>query len=434
MVAYDSAQTYDSVGIFDGIAHTQENRPYIDVRLYDEIGGISSTSVRQFVRRITITRGRGPLSFGTFDPSRCEIDFIDFDSSLFPANTAGLTPRVNTPVSVTATWGGEAYPLFHGFLDECQTEWHKGANMSYATMSFTDGQKLLAKATTTIDGFDGDLPANRILSYLADINLGSSPGSTPVTYDSPTLYNSTQVYGGEYVTRLVDTLTTSRIAADDTRRRSVLEAIRRIELAEAGALYFDTRGRFVFLGRGMAWPTGPAQFDFTDDETDTHGVSYTSIKAVTDEQLLYNRVTVTRADPTAAEQLAENTTSQAAYFTRDLNLTGVIVNDDVQAKELAQFHLAKRALPLDRVEQIEVAAYASEPNLAAALNLNLLDIIGVRRAAPNWTAQLTLAVSGIRHQITPDDWRVTVTTQNDLRGPVVFTIDTSLIDGPDELT
>jgi hypothetical protein len=246
-----------------------ENRPYVDVRLYDEIGGISSTSVRQWVRRITITRGRGPLSFGTFDPSRCEIDFLDFDSSLFPANTAGLAPRVNTPVSVTATWGGEVYPLFHGFLDEVQTEWNKGAEMSYATMSFTDGQKLLAKATTIINGLDGDRPADRIMAYLGDINLGSNPGSSPVFYNSATLYDSAQVYGGEYTTRLVDTLTTVALSADETRRRSVLDAIRRIELAEAGALYFDTSGRLVFIGRGLAWPEGPASFRFTDDETDT---------------------------------------------------------------------------------------------------------------------------------------------------------------------
>jgi hypothetical protein len=98
-------------------------------------------------------------------------------------------------------------------------------------------------------------------------------------------------------------------------------------------------------------------------------------------------------------------------------MVGVLVNNDAQARDLAQFHLSKRALPLDRVEQIEVAAYRTEANLAMALNLDLLDIISVRRTAPNWTADLTLAVSGIRHQITLADWRVTVTTQNDLTRP-----------------
>ncbi len=407
MALYDSATVYDSSAIYDGV--TAGTKPVFDVRLYEAIGGTSSTSIVAKVRRVTITRGRGPLSFGTFDPGRCEIELVDFDSSILPGNTGGLQPRVNTPVQVSVAWGGETLALFTGFLDTCITRWVKGATVAFTSMTFTDGMKLLSKATTTLDGTAGDRPAARVLTYLADVNLGASPGAE-VLYDSAALYDSATLYGGEYQSRLIDTLTDVMLQADTTDRRSVLDAVRRVELAEAGALYFDAYGRCVFLGRSRAWPTTGVQYALTDDSTDTASATYTDITATTDEQLLFNRVSVTR-DGGGVEQVAQNTTSQTTYFVRDLNMTGVICTTDTEAATLAAHHLAKRGLPLDRVDDIDVAAYASEPNLQLALGVELLDVVSVRRAAPAWTSTTTLVVSGIRHTITPDDWRLQLSTQ-----------------------
>lgn len=412
MALYDSATLYDSAAIYDGVA--AGTKPVFDVRLYEAIGGVSSTSIVSKVRRVTITRGRGPLSFGTFDPGRCEIELVDFDSSILPGNTAGLMPRVNTPVQVSATWGGETIALYTGFLDTCSTRWVKGATVAYTSMTFTDGMKLLSKATTTLDGTAGDRPAARILTYLADVNLGASEGPA-VLYESATLYDTAGLYGGEYQSRLIDTLTDVMLQVDTTDRRSVLDAIRRVELAEAGALYFDANGRCVFLGRSRAWPTTNVQYALTDDSaasdvTQYPYSTYTDITATTDEQLLFNRVSVTR-DGGGVEQVVQNTTSQTTYFVRDLNMTGVICTNDTEAATLAAHHLAKRGLPLDRIDDIEIAAYASEPNLQVALGVDLLDVVSVRRAAPSWTSTTTLVVSGVRHTITPDDWRVQLSTQ-----------------------
>jgi len=404
MTAFDSATLYDAAETYGG--PTVGTKPTFQVLLGTTLAGTTTTDIAASVRRITITRGRGPLAFGTFDPGRCTLELFDTDSSFFPANTGGEQPNLNSPVSVTATFGGETYYLFYGYLDEVLTQWVRGAAVAYSTMTFTDGMKLLAKSHTTWDGADEDRPATRINAMLDVVDFGDVPGAA-LLYDSATVYDSASYYGGR--TSFVDTLTDVLLPPDTTDRRPVLDAIRRVETAEAGALYFDARGRCIFLGRGQAWPVGNPVVTFTDDSTDTASAPYTGIRAVTDEQLLYNRVTVTRDSGT--EQLAESASSQATYFLRDLNMTGVLLIDDTDAAILAAHHLSKRSLPLDRVESLDVAAYTDARTLYAALNLDLLDVISVRRAAPSWTATTNLVVSGVRHDITPADWRVTYSTQ-----------------------
>lgn len=406
MALYDSATTYDSAAVFDGIAAT--TRPTLRVRLATDFGGTSAVDISSSVRRVRINRGRGPLAFDTFDPGRCTLELVDFASTFYPANTSGRQPTVNTPVAVDMLWGSETVNLFYGFCDEIQTQWVPGASLAYTTMTFTDGMKLLANALITADGTTGDRPAPRILEMLAEINLGSSP-STTVAYDTAATYDTAAVYGGEYNSRSIDTLTECTLTSDPTPRRSALDGIRRVEAAEAGALFFDGAGRCCFRGRALAWPQGNPVVTFSDDTTADHVATYTAIKAVTDEQLLYNKVTATITD--GIEQTAQNTSSQTTYFQRDLNKTGLLLQSDDQAATLATFLLAKRQTPLDRFEQIDMAAYASAVNLDTALCVDLLDIIAVKRTAPSYTSTTNLVVAGVQHDISPDDWRVSYTTQ-----------------------
>lgn len=422
MAAYETATLYDATDVYAGIT----SRPTLRVRLATDFSGTTATDITSSVRRVRINRGRGPLAFDRFDPGRCTLELVDFDSTFFPEANSQL--RINTPVAVDMLWGTEEVSLFYGFCDEVQTQWVKGASVAYTSMTFTDGMKLLAKATTTVDGVTGDRPAQRLLAYLESINLGSSPTGM-VDYEGVTAYDSDGVYGGEYTSRSLDTLTDVTLQVDATDRRAALTAAQRVELAEAGALFFDGRGRCCFRGRGLAWPVGNPVVAFSDvadssggwgsgfwgdgfwgdDGPSERSATYTAIRAVTDEQLLYNRVTVTRDG--GVEQLAEDTASQAALFTRDLNQTGVIVADDGQAATLAAFLLEKRKLPTDRYEQLDMAAYASDANLYAALNLDLLSVVSLVRSAPSYDSATVQVVAGLQHDISPMDWRVSYSTQ-----------------------
>lgn len=349
-------------------------------------GLVEFRDITSKVRSIDIRRGRGPLAFNEFEAGTLALELVDTDSEFLPSNTSSIHyPRLTPmrPIRVRAQWSGLTFNLFRGYLDSIDMTWYPGAEVARVTMQATDLFKVLNTIDTTVTGSAGDTPGTRIGQILDSFLFPAS-------------------------LRLIDTGIVT-LQAFNGNRQTALNALQAVEKAESGAVYIDGAGRVVFRDRNDAFPAGPSTRTFADTAT-TGVVAYTEIDVAVDDQLLYNRVAVTRTG--GVEQVVTDTTSVDTYQRRTLQVTDIPLADDTQAATLASFLLAKRKDPGVRVESIGIKTYKTIHTIGAALLVDLLDLINVVRSAPSSTFQDDLVVSGISHRITADDWETSFTTQH----------------------
>lgn len=141
----------------------------------------------------------------------------------------------------------------------------------------------------------------------------------------------------------IDTLQAD-VVADNTNVLSYLQLVAR---SDYGTLFAGRDGRVTFKDRHS--PAGVATVDFADDNT---GIPFQSIAISYGSDLLYNRVVIERAGGTA--QTADDTASQTAYRIRTLSQTGLLLNSDGQASDLADFLLSVLAEPQLRITELSV--------------------------------------------------------------------------------
>lgn len=368
VTSYDTSNTYNTTVVVS----------------YD--GLVKFRDITSNVRSIDIRRGRGPLAFNQFEAGTLALELVDTDSEFLPSNTSSIHyPRLTPmrPIRVLAQWSGNTFSLFRGYIDSIDMTWYPGADVATVTIQATDLFKVLNTIDTTVTGSAGDTPGARVAAIL---NSFSFPASL----------------------RSIDTGTVT-LQPFSGNRQTALNALQAIERAESGAVYIDGAGRVVFRDRNDAFPAGASTRTFADTGA-TGAVEYAEIDVALDDQLLYNRVAVTRTG--GVEQVVTDTTSVDTYQRRTLQVTDIPLADDTQAATLASFLLAKRKDPGLRVQSIGIKTYKTFQAIAAAMNTDLLDVINVIRSAPSSTFQDDLVVSGISHQITADDWDTTFTTQH----------------------
>lgn len=368
VTSYDTSNTYNTTVIVS----------------YD--GLVKFRDITSNVRSIDIRRGRGPLAFNQFEAGTLALELVDTDSEFLPSNTSSIHyPRLTPmrPIRVLAQWSGNTFSLFRGYIDSIDMTWYPGADVATVTIQATDLFKVLNTIDTTVTGSAGDTPGTRVAAIL---NSFSFPASL----------------------RSIDTGTVT-LQPFSGNRQTALNALQAVERAESGAVYIDGAGRVVFRDRNDAFPAGASTRTFADTGA-AGAVEYAEIDVALDDQLLYNRVAVTRTG--GVEQVVTDSTSVDTYQRRTLQVTDIPLADDTQAATLASFLLAKRKDPGLRVQSIGIKTYKTFQAIAAAMNTDLLDVINVIRSAPSSTFQDDLVVSGISHQITADDWDTTFTTQH----------------------
>lgn len=363
IITYDTSNTYNTSFSYEG------DSPFQDIT--------------EWVRGIEIERGRSSQTYDHFDAGTARINLVDYDSRFMPGNPSSpyyprLTPM--RPIRVRAGWSGDDFVLFRGYVDRWDVDWSPTVNAASVTITATDLTKVLTKLDTVVTGIDGDSPKTRIDAIL-------DAHSIPADF------------------RVLDTGVTT-LLQDVADRRPLWPVLQEIELAEAGALFIDGSGRIVFKNRTNALPTGAGDL-FSDDGT---GIRYSEMSVASDDQLLYNFVSCTITGGT--EQTAGDATSEDEYQRRSLVLSDLLLETDAQALTLAQHLLSVRKIPAVRVETVTMPVYVSGKNQRASVLIDLLSPITVERNAPGgYTLSAALFVSGIRHQITPTDWVIDYSTQ-----------------------
>jgi len=340
------------------------------------------------VNNIITQRGRNAQA-DQFQTGSCSLRIVDQTGAFNPQNLSSPYAGLLTPmrkVQITATYGAITYPIFMGYITSYSTTTPQNANdVVYTTIEAVDAFRLAqnAQIATVAGATAGDLSGTRITQLLDTISWPNSMRSISSGLTS--------------------------VQADPGSQRTGLSAMQVIETSEYGALYVDASGSFIFLDRSITASsvTGTPVL-FNDNGSD---ISYSNAVWVLNDVLVYNQANVTRTGGTV--QTASNQASIDKYFLHSYNQQNLLMQTDATALDYAQAYVASRAETTVRCDAITLDLYTANYNagIIAALDLDYFDPVTITTTQPGAsTLTKTLQVFGKAMSITPNSWRVTMTT------------------------
>ena len=341
------------------------------------------------ISSIQIKRGRNAQA-DQFQTGTLSLRIVDQAGDFNPLNTSGpyyglLNPMVK--VQINAVSLGVTYPLYSGFITSFTTTSPSKAldDVVYTMIDAVDAFRLaqMAQITTVAGSSAGDLSGTRINQILDQIAWPASM-------------------------RDVDAGQTT-VQANPDAAATALNSMKKIELAEYGALYVDASGSFVFQDREVtAGSVGGAATVFADDGT---GIPYFNAVWRLDDTLIYNSASITRTGGTA--QVATNAASIAKYFEHSYNQTNMMMETDAVALDYALAYVASRAETSIRCDAITLDLYRANyaAGILAAMELDFFDNVTISTTQPGAsTLTKTLQVFGVAYAISPTNFKVTFTT------------------------
>jgi hypothetical protein len=345
--------------------------------------------ISNVVDSINTRRGRNAQA-DQFQTGTLSLRIVDQNGDFNPMNTAGPYYNLLTPmrkVQITATYGSVTYPVFSGFITSFSTSTPQSAvgDVVYTTIQAVDAFRLAQNAQiSTVAGTSaGQLTGARINNLLNAISWPQSmrdidPGKTTVQ-------------------------------ADPGTARTALQACQTIETTEFGAFYVDASGSFVFQDRTVtATSVNGTPVAFNDNGTE---IDYFNAVWVTNDTLVYNEANITATG--LATQNASNAASIAKYFLHSYNQQNLLMQTTAEALNYAQAYVASRAETSVRCDEIQLDLYTAnyDAGIIAALDLDYFDQVTITTNQPGATTLTkTLQVFGKSMEITPNSWRVRMTT------------------------
>jgi len=359
----------------------------LDVNILSDSAAIV-VDVSEQINYIQTSRGRDAL-VDQFQTGRLTLRIVDQNGDFNPTNPSGPYYELLTPmkkVQISATYNGNTYSLFSGFITSyVNTQPKDATEVAYTTIQAVDAFRLAqnAQVSTVTGASAGNLSGTRINQILDQINW-------PATM------------------RDIDAgLTTMQ--ADPGTARTSLDAMTTVATSEYGALYVNTDGEFVFQDRSVtASSIGGTVTTFNDDGT---GISYANANWKLDDDLIFNSAQISRTG--GSPQTAINQASIDKYFIHSYNLQDLLMQTDAVALDYAQAYVASRAETSVRCDGIELDLYTTNYNsgILAALELDFFDPIRVVTTQPGGsTLDKTLQIFGVANTITPNSFRVFFTT------------------------
>jgi hypothetical protein len=345
--------------------------------------------VSNVVDSINTKRGRNAQA-DQFQTGTLSLRIVDQNGDFNPMNISGPYYQLLTPmrkVQITATYGAVTYPIFSGFITSYSTSTPQSSvgDVVYTTIQAVDAFRLAQNAQiSTVAGTSaGQLTGARINNILDQINW-------PLTM------------------RDVDPGLTT-VQADPGTARTALQACQTIETTEYGAFYVDASGSFVFQDRNLTASSVAARpVVFNDNGT---AIDYFNAVWVTNDTLVYNEANITATG--LATQNASDAASIAKYFLHSYNQQNLLMQDTTTALNYARAYVASRAETSVRCDEIQLDLYTAnyDAGIIAALDLDYFDPVTITTNQPgSTTLTKTLQVFGKSMEITPNSWRVRMTT------------------------
>ena len=307
---------------------------------------------------------------------------------------------VNKKITVSATYAGNTYTQFSGYINAYQYSFPTTMSFGYVDLVVCDAFRLLNMANiTTVSGTSsGQTTGQRINSILDAISFPSN-------------------------LRAIDT-GDNTVQADPGTLRSSLSAMKNVEFVEQGAFYVDAFGYVTFKSRTNVMKTNDAA-PITYFSNDGTGIQYSGITFAHDDKLIVNTASMTNIGGTA--QSYQDSDSVYKYFPHSVNQTNLVGINDAQAANIAKVYVQTRkdtTIRIDAISQdLTTPDYAS--GIVAALTLDYFSTVDIKNVQSNGsTIEKTLQVMGSNYTITPNTFDITFTTSE----PIVdgFILDSTL--------
>ena len=340
------------------------------------------------VNNISTQRGRNAQA-DQFQTGSLSLRIVDQNGDFNPQNVNSPYYTYLTPmrkVQITATYGATTYPIFMGYIT------------SYSTTTPRDVGDVVYTTIEAVDAFR--LAQNAQIATVAGTSAGQLSGAR--------INNLLDAISWPNSMRDIDA-GLSTMQADPGTQRTALAAMQTVEISEYGALYVDASGSFVFQDRTVtATSVTGTPTVFNDNGTN---ISYANAVWILNDVLVYNQANVTRTGGTV--QTAINQASIDKYFLHSYNQQNLLMQTDATALDYAQAYVASRAETSVRCDAITLDLYTANYNagIIAALDLDYFDPVTITTTQPGAsTLTKTLQVFGKAMTITPNSWRVTMTT------------------------
>ena len=349
-----------------------------------EFDGSGAIDITDVVKSVSVRRGRVRL-LNEFEAGTCTVTC--FDSPTSPLQVIPLDQFQGGKIRIEVQPFSTTYPVYTGYISKFETKFAQNTDeISQISFSCIDAFRQLANANvTTVTGATAQLSGTRIEKILDQVSFPST------------------------IQSLDAGLTTCQ--ADPGTSRSALDAIKTVEKTEGGAFFIDRSGDARFLDRDTLYnklylssPTVTTRFvDFPAVISIYRDVQYQNAVVRSDDELVYNDITVQRTGGTA--QNKQDAASIALYFKRSASRTGLLMQTDTEASDLANVLLATLKDAETRIDQVTVDITDVDTAVASrAMNFELLDVCYAVKMLPSGT-QLEVprqVIQGIHWEFTPN--------------------------------
>lgn len=344
------------------------------------LAGDVATDISADVTRINIRRGRESQLFSDMPAGRWTVQLDNHDRTYDPLySSSPYAGNIVPGKRITITANGIV--IADGSIEDWNFEYGP-ADLGVAYVECADALSQLAAAefdewTTTA----GETAGPRITTILDRPEVAFTLNRSIGTGVS-TLQADTVAYG-------TNALAYCNLVAN----------------SDLGWFYCARDGAITFEDRHSDLAINPA-VAFADTSA---GLPYSAITVAYGAEKLFNRVGIERLGGIA--QTANNTTSQDTYRVRSLTQSGLLLDTDDQALDMANYLLGIYADPELRISSLTCElSILSESEQAPILGLDISSLIQVT-FTPNSVGSAivrTCIVEGISHDITPGSHVVTL--------------------------
>jgi len=294
-------------------------------------------------------------------------------------------------IIIEADYAGTVYPIFKGYITEYLYTYPKDQEIGYVDLICSDAFRLIfnSNVTTVADAGAGQGTGTRVGKILDAIGWPSS---------------SRSIMTGNTLCQ-----------ADPATTRTALAAIETATFTEQGAFYFDKAGNAVFKDRTFVYESPAETATAFSNATGSSAIPYAGITFALDDKTIVNQATVTRIGGTA--QTSADAASIAKYFLHSITANDMLMQTDAEALDLASNFVASRKETTLRIESItlDLVTLGYGAGVTAALDLDYFDPMQITNVnVAGTTIVKTLQCQGIAHSITPNTWRTTLTTQENV--------------------
>ena len=322
------------------------------------------------------------------------VRILDQNGDWNPQNTSSpyfpnLVPLRS--IIISADYLGTDYPIFKGYITEYLYTYPRDQEIGYVDLVCSDAFRLIfnSNVTTVTGATAGQSTGTRIDKILDAIGWPLSPRS---------------IMSGNTLCQ-----------ADPATTRSALAAIETVTFTEQGAFYFDRSGNAVFKDRNFVYKSGAATPTVFSNAVGSTDIPYAGITFALDDKTIVNQASITRTGGTT--QTASNQASIDKFFLHSITANDMLMQTDQEALNLASSFVASRKDTTIRIETItlDLVTLGYGAGTTAALDLDYFDPMQITNVnVAGTTIVKTLQCQGIAHSITPNTWRTTLTTQENI--------------------